>query len=211
MRTRQSVSWLGSIWKNIGYKFPYAPRIRRSFIGLIGFCILAILVTQQHEFIISVVPNPAFTALQNIADSYNGNLLLPGGRLAIKDPGLFQHLFLNNTESGTNLFTLIMIMIGSAIIAFMMPKMTNQLLFRKDVSVYIKVLGVLIIVHALVTMFYTLEIRSYVKELTNGQFTTPGQFPVLLFAEMYIGWVVMAVGTWYKKGVKLQREQDLTI
>jgi hypothetical protein len=211
MNKKSSVSFLGAIWKSIGYTFPYAPRIKRSFIGLIGFCILGILVTQQDEFVISVVPNPNFTGVQNIADSYNGNTLLPGGMFVIKDPGIFQHLFLRNTESGTNLFTLIMIMTGSAIIAFMMPKMTSQLLFRKDVSGYIKALGVLINVHALVTMFYTLEIRSYVKDLTNGQFTTPGQFPVLLFAEMYMGLVVMAVGTWYKRAFTLQQEQDLTV
>jgi hypothetical protein len=211
MNETPSPSLLGAIWKNIGYRFPYAPRIRRSFIGLIGFCILAILVTQQDEFIILIEPNPDVIEVKNIADAYNGNPLLPGGQFVVKDPGLFQHLFLRNNESGTNLFTLIMIMAGSAIIAFMMPKMTSHLLFRKDVSRYIQVLGVLIIVHGLVTLFCTIEIRKYVKELTNGQFTTPSQFPVLLFAEMYMGFVVMAVGTWYKRGVKLQQEQDLTI
>jgi hypothetical protein len=211
MSEKPVTSLLGAIRKNIGYTFPYAPRIRRSFIGLIGFCILTILVTQQDEFTIWVVPNPDAIEVQKIADSYNAHTLAPGGRVVITDPGLFQHLFIRNNESGANLFTLIMIMIGSAIIAFMMPKMTSQLLFRKDVSGYIQVLGILIIVHALVTMFCTIEIRKYVKELTHGQFTTPALFPVLLFAEMYMGLVVMAVGAWYKRGVKLQQEQDLTI
>jgi hypothetical protein len=50
-----------------------------------------------------------------------------------------------------------------------------------------------------------------VKKLTSQEYKTPAIFPLLFWTESYIGLLVIASGTWYRHGVKMQQEQALTI
>ncbi len=60
--------------------------------------------------------------------------------------------------------------------------------------------------------FFWKNMGEQIEALTNHQFTTAGKhFQILLYAQFYAALVIIALGTWYKRGVQLQKEQDLTI
>ncbi len=55
------------------------------------------------------------------------------------------------------------------------------------------------------------KIRINFEKLTNGEFTRARSFPILMLAEIYFALVILAMAGIYKRGVKLQQDQDLTV
>jgi|GEM_PF-6719055 len=132
------------------------------------------------------------------------------GNLVIQHPTPAQRFFLNG-RSGTSLFTLMLIAAASIIVIVMTPKFNDQNLFRKDASGLIRILGYLVIFHGIALTFLNTYEYRIVQEATQQTFNPLSRFPILLWGEMYAGFVIVAIATWYRRGVQLQQEQDLTV
>jgi hypothetical protein len=195
-----------------GNAYPFAPRVRRSLWGLIAFCVLCILIHHTNDEIrvaVSPVPGSAYDTKQLAI--YPGAVVFTSGSLLIKDPTIMQRLFFKDIFADCELFTLIGIIIASLFIIRMTPKKKGEDLFRKDISKSLYILGSLIILHTLIILYARIYAAGQVEELTNHTFTIAGSFQLLIYAEAYAGFIVIAMGTWYKRGVKLQQEQDLIV
>ncbi len=195
-----------------GNKYPYGPRVRRTLWGLIGFCLLSILVDHCNDkLFVAALPASGSAYETKTLSTYAQDTVLSHGRLVIAEPTLMQRMFLPNLYADCKLFTLIGMIIASLIIIRMTPKQKGEHLFRRDISGSLHLLGSLIILHAVITYAARNYATNEVAALTNGEFTTTPFFPLLLCAEGYAGFIVIAMGTWYKRAVKLQEEKDLTI
>jgi hypothetical protein len=92
------------------------------------------------------------------------------------------------------------------------PKVYQQNLFRKDISLAIRLLGYLAMVHAFVSIYTKFSYTpNTIEALTNNEFTCSPAIPFLICAEFYFALVIIALAGFYKRGIKLQEEQDLTV
>ena len=203
-----------SIYNALAEEFPLLPRIRRSFIGLLMMCIIFGLIglTRTEGTTVSVKPaeNGPY-ANRPVCDYEAGHVQL-SGYFQITHPSFFQKLLLPDAVHSIDLFFLLFMAIGSIIIILIVPKLQQQNLFRKDISNSIRLLGYLIMLHGILSIYrITMYVPEQIEQLTNNEFTTSVPFPIFIWAELYFSLVVLALGSMYKRGIQLQEEQDLTV
>lgn len=200
-----------SIYNALGERFPLLPRIRRSFWGLLMFCVMFLLVGLSNDTIsIQVKPTGGIHYKEQPVFQYPNAVVAPG-RLTISDPG-FQEIILLQTFGGVDMITLIFLAIGSIIIIWMAPKLYQQNLFRKDISNAIRAIGYLMILHGIASILRTNYYTPLITEkLTHNEFTSEVSFPIMVSAEWYFSLIVIALAGMYQRGMKLQEEQDLTV
>ena len=203
-----------SIAESLAEAFPLLPRIRRSFIGLLLFCILLMVIGYADNGSVSIAVAPKqlgpYDARQ-VTTYADANLTL-SGQLTFKHPSIWQRLLLTNNYIGVDFFSLLLLSVISIIIILITPKLQQQNLFKKDISNAIRLVGYIIMVHGIVTIYRnTVYTPSQISKLTNDEFTGFTNLPILVIAEMYFALIVIALGSIYKRGIKLQQEQDLTI
>jgi hypothetical protein len=203
-----------SINDALAEKFPLLPRIRRSFYGLLMFCCVFLAIGISPESItIPVKPLEGGRYYNQPITIYQSSHVGLGGQFTITNPGFVDSLMLPNLTTDLDMITLIFLAIASIIIIIMVPKLHQQNLFRKDISNYIRLLGYLIIVHGVLSIYrggYYVPLR--IEALTNKEFTAQHHsFPLLFYAELYFALIVIALAGFYERGLKLQEEQDLTV
>ncbi len=75
----------------------------------------------------------------------------------------------------------------------------------------IRLTGYLLILHGLLSIYRSIIfLPDTVQNLTHHEFTTVNNFPLLIYAELYFALLVLSLANIYKKGMSLQKEQDLT-
>ena len=203
-----------SINNALAERFPLLPRIRRSFIGLLMFCIIFILIDLTSDTPVSLPVEPAFLSrYEHATPIVYENVQINPGQLTIPNPTILERLLIPSSNS-TNVdpLTLFFILIGCVIIIWMVPKLQQQYLFRKDISNAIRSLGYLMILHGTVYIFrMSLYLPNKVRLLTHNDFLSTGNMFPLVWLEWYFALIVIALGGIYERGVKLQEEQDLTV
>lgn len=204
-----------SINHSLAESFPLLPRIRRSFIGLLMFCLLFFTIGISESEGISMPVKPSDNSPyknQPVAHYTTGQVQI-GGQFTIRYPTVSDRILLPNLSTDLDMITLLFIAIASVIIILIVPKMHQQNLFRKDISNSIRLLGYLVIVHALLSIYrdvYYAPLR--IEALTNAEFTSQHHsFPLLYIGELYFSMIIIALAGFYQRGIKLQEEQDLTV
>jgi hypothetical protein len=198
----------GYLWKNIKPIFaPSVGQIRKSLLGLLLFIALDLGTRDWHQVMISVVPNDKNTSL---VTQYSNGIAVQAGTLAIENPNLVTHLFARPSAGRVSVFTLLMMTLA-IVVVLTSPKLSDDYLFRKDVSRSIILIGKLVLLHWLVSTYGENSVSTLVKSITNNQYKTARDFNILNFAQLYIGMTIIVAGQWYQKGVSLRKEQDLTI
>jgi hypothetical protein len=194
--------------------FPLLPKIRSNFWGLLLFCgmFLAIQLTQTEKMTVAVTAVKGNDYSTRQITHYTRGSIELGGHLVIKDPSIAERLLLNDIQYEVNPVTLLLLMIASVIMIVIVPKVYQQNLFRKDISLAIRLLGYLTMIHALVNFYirFTYTPKT-IEALTNHEFTLSPAIPFLICAEFYFALVILALAGFYKRGIKLQQEQDLTV
>jgi hypothetical protein len=161
---------------------------------------------------ITVQPNTQSVLFNQRVARYQLVSLTQAGQLHILKPNLIQLSLFPDNFLGIDLITLLCICIGCLLIILIIPKLQQKMVFRKDISTLIRMLGFLILFHAIFSVYRLVEyIPNEIAILTNHEFVAVRNFPISLFAEAYIALVVMAVSYMYKSGMKLKEEQSLTI
>jgi hypothetical protein len=198
------------LWKNVSPILrPQYKRIRSSFIGLLMFIGLDLMLRGWERVPVSVAP---MAPIDGSLTDYGTAASLKAGTLIINHPDFIVLLFSNQGGNRSSLFTLLMMAIVSMIIIRIAPKLSDQNVFRKDISRSIQWIGALLIIHGVATMFGAFQIAEIVKSITNGVYTNASLgFNPILYAQVYIGMVIVAAGGWYRQGVRMREEQDLTI
>jgi hypothetical protein len=203
-----------SIYDSLGEQFPLLPRVRRSFIGLLLFCILFFSIGFWNGNGITIPVKPVENgrfANQSIATYATGTVTL-SGYFTITNPGVTEKILLPNQTTDVDLFTLLFLAIVSVIVILVTPKLFQQNLFRKDISNSIRLLGYLTIFHSTANILRTSYYAPLtIESLTNNEFTTHRGFPITSYAELYFALALIALAGVYKRGIKLQEEQDLTV
>jgi hypothetical protein len=201
-----------SISNSLAERFPLLPRIRRSFWGLLLFCIMFLLIGFGRDSLTIPVKAKYESHIQNLPSIvYTGGVVTPG-QLTIANPTILECILLQNETTDVDLLTIIFLAIGSIIIIWMVPKLHDQNFFRKDVSNLIRVLGYLMIVHGLLSIYrIAIYMPSKIEGITNNEFTRESGFPIMVSAEFYFALIVIALAGMYQRGIKLQQEQDLTV
>jgi hypothetical protein len=203
-----------SISDSLSEQFPLLPRIRKSFIGLLMFCALffAMGITETDGILLSVKPLPGSQFNDKpVANYAEGNVAL-GGQLTILNPGFIERAFLPDATTDIDSVTLLFLAAASVIIILVLPKVKQENLFRKDISTSIRLLGYLVMAHGIFSIYRILEYApKRIEAITNHEFTTIRSFPLMTMAELYFSLIVIAVAGIYKRGIKLQEEQDLTV
>ncbi len=203
-----------SVSGKIAERFPLLPRIRRSFWGLLLFCLIFITIGISNNEGLSIPVKPVeYSRYANQpVTAYHAGAVKLAGYFIISDPGLLDRILLPETTSGLDLLTLFFMAIGSYIIIWMVPKLQQQNLFRKDISNAIRLLGYLLMLHGSFSIYRVAYYApNKIASLTNNEFTTQTTFPIILCAELYFSMIVIALAGMYRSGMKLQEEQDLTV
>jgi hypothetical protein len=204
-----------SISNALAESFPILSRIKRSFFGLLMFCIVFFLIGIGKSEGITVpvkpMPNTHYNN-QQIATYAEGSVKL-AGQFTITNPGIIESILMPNLTTDLDLLTLIFLAIASIVIILILPKLQDQNLFRKDISNYIRLLGYLLILHGFLTCYRTIFYApDKIEMLTNNEFTSYGaSVPLLIYAELYFSMVIIALAGFYQRCIKLQQEQDLTV
>lgn len=203
-----------SISDALAETFPLLPRIRRSFWGLLSFCALFMLLDLSSENGVSVVVKPindSLTVNQSTVTYPSGNIQSQG-LFTLDHPTFVQRLMFPGPFTDIDFATLFCMSLASIIIILIVPKLQQQHIFRKDITRSIRMLGWLLILHGIFSIYRTVEyLPSEVKRLTTQQYNTIPHFPIMICAELYVAMIVLALAGFYKKGVQLQEEQDLTV
>ncbi|MES2328522.1 MAG: DUF2975 domain-containing protein [Bacteroidota bacterium] len=204
-----------SISDSLAESFPLLPRIRRSFIGLLMFCFLffAIGIGETNGITVPVQPMPDTHFNGQPVTAYASGSITLAGRFKIPSPGIVERILLPNLTTDLDMITLLFLAVASIIIILVVPKLQQQHLFRKDISNYIRLLGYLVALHGLLTLYRNLIYApTRIEALTNNEFTSfHSSFPILIYAELYFSMVILALAGLYQRGIKLQQEQDLTV
>jgi len=203
-----------SIYNSLTETFPLLPRIRRSFIGLLVLCVLFFMIdySKKDSITVSTYPVENGPYFNHPVSTYPSGHVQLTGLLIISHPTVLQKILLPNADTGFDLFMLLFIVIGSIIIILIVPKLQQQTLFRKDISNSIRLLGYLIMLHGILSTYRTFKyIPDQIEYLTNNEFTGSSTFPIIMYAEFYVSLMVIALASLYKRGIKLQEEQDLTV
>jgi hypothetical protein len=167
---------------------------------------------EQDGLEIVVKLNPESIIPERNLANYPASTIKPLGSLHISNPTILQRALFPDRFLGIDLITLLCICIGSFIIILIIPKMKQKILFRDDISDLILILGFLILFHSLFSIFRLVEyIPNEIKRMTNQEFVSHNNFPIIIFAESYIALVVIAISFMFKKGVQLQEELDLIV
>ncbi|MES2372392.1 MAG: hypothetical protein V4557_07420 [Bacteroidota bacterium] len=203
-----------SIYKALGEQFPLLPRIRRSFIGLTMFCLLFMVIGYSDEkgIILTVIPQENSQYNRSPVITYEKAEVKPG-QLVITEPTFIQRTFLPNASTGMDMLTLFFIALASIIIVWMVPKLHQQNLFRKDISNATRSLGYLLLLYSFIHIYITGQYEPReIEAITHNEFTGFGKFPLIVISvEWYMALMLIALGRVYERGIKLQQEQDLTI
>jgi hypothetical protein len=194
--------------------FPLLPKIRSNFWGLLLFCgmflAIQILGTERITVAVTAVKGNDYST-REITHYARGSIRL-GGHLVIEDPSITERLLLNDILYEVDPVTLLFLMGASIIMIVIVPKVYQQNLFRKDISLAIRLLGYLAMVHAFVSIYTKFSYTpNTIEALTNNEFTCSPAIPFLICAEFYFALVIIALAGFYKRGIKLQEEQDLTV
>jgi len=203
-----------SIANNLFVKDAFYKKIRRYFIGLLSLYTLMGLAgrVSPDGLEITVQPNTQSILLNQPVARYKLVSLTQAAQLHISNPNLLQLTLFPDKFLGIDMITLLCICIGCILIILIIAKLQQKEVFRKDISTLIRVLGFLILFHAIFSVYRLVEyIPNEIGILTNHEFVPVRNFPIYTMAEAYISLVVMAVSYMYKSGMKLKEEQSLTI
>lgn len=199
---------------SLAEQFPLLPRIRRSFIGLLLFCLLFLVIgiADNNTISVSVKPLENSSYFNQPVTTYEAGHITLNGQFIISHPTVIEKILLPDTDTGLDILTLLFLSVISLIIILFIPKLHQQNLFRKDISNGIRLLGYLIMFHGIFSIYRTIQyVPEKIKLLTHNEFTSIHNFPILIMAELYFSLIVIALGGMYQRGIKLQQEQDLTI
>jgi hypothetical protein len=205
---------LRSIANNLFVKDAFYKKIRNYFIGLLGlYTIMGLAGRFSPDGIeIMVQPNTQSVLFNQPVARYQLASLSQAGQLHISKPNLIQLSLFPDKFLGIDLITLLCICMGCLLLILIIPKLQQKMVFRKDISTLIRMLGFLILFHAIFSVYRLIEyIPNEIGILTNHEFVPVRNFPIYAMAEAYISLVVIEVSNMYKSGMQLKEEQSLTI
>lgn len=194
--------------------FPLLPRIRRSFLGMMLFSLLFIVIGFSNSDLITIPVKPfAKDSVERKTKAFYGKAVVYySHELTIQHPDPFERILLTDPADGIDLVSLFFLFVISLIIVLVIPKLQQNNLFRRDISDALRWLGYLIMAHALLVMYRDIVlIPEIVEGRTDRAFTSIHSFPILMIVESNFALVLLAFASIYKRGVKLQEEQDLTV
>lgn len=203
-----------SVSDALANRFPLIPRIRTSFITLILLCLTEILVSffNPNGVYVPVKAEINSSFAKNGRVKYDSNYLTPGGLLNIPNPGLADRFFMADSSTDLDFLTILFIMVFSLIVIATIPKLKQETIFKKDISMAIRLTGYLVLFHALIRGYQTVVyIPERVSGITNHSFVISHGSPIIIWTEGYIALMIIAMAGMYKRGWTLQQEQDLTI
>jgi len=195
-------------------KEAFYQRIRKYFVFLLCVYITAGLykVFSTDGVEIYVQPNIQSLLLNQPITRYQSVSITQAGQLYIKNPNFYQLFLFPDKWLDFDLITIFCNCVGCIIIILIMSKLGQKMVFRKDISLLIRLLGFLILFHAIFSIYRLIVyIPNEIDLLTNHEFIPLRNHPLNFFAEVYISLVVIAISNMYKNGIELQKELDLTV
>lgn len=203
-----------SISDALSEQFPLLPRIRRSFWGLLLFCILlsSIGFSDSSGIAVPVKPKEGSAFFQQKTIGYENAELQTGGLLLINHPNWIERLLLPDSNTQADLLSLLFIAIASILIIVMVGKLQQPALFRKNISQLIRFLAWLVMLHGIISIYRNhAYLPARIETYTHQQFTASVAFPIMIWLELYISLIIFSLASLYEKSIQLQKEQDLTI
>jgi len=203
-----------SITNNIIKKDALNRKIKRYFFGLmVLYIILGLFGRFKPDGIeVLVQPNSQMMVAQKDVTVYPACTLKQIGVLHISHPTILQQALFPDTVLGIDLITLLCICLGCILIVLIIPKLNENNLFRNDISIIIRILGYLIIFDSVFSIYRMVAyIPNEIAILTNHEYVTQNKFPIFVFAEAYMGLLVIAISYMFKRGLQIQEELDLTV
>jgi hypothetical protein len=203
-----------SIANNIIKKDALNRKIKRYFFGLmVLYIILGLFGRFKPDGIeVLVQPNSQMMVAKKDVTTYPACTLKQIGALHISHPTILQQTLFPDSVLGIDLVTLLCICLGCILIVLIIPKFNENNLFRNDISLLISILGYLMIFHSVFTIYRMVAyIPNEIALLTNHEYVTQSKFPIFVFAEAYLGLLVIAIAYMFKRGLQLQEELDLTV
>lgn len=189
-------------------------RIKLAAWTIIILCTVFAIITLLEGFEVTIPVQPVFDSTyfdKKFITYPNGDIKISGD-FRIMNPSFTQRLLLPATHWEFDVINCIFLIILSIIILKVLPHTHSQSLLKKDISSWIKYVGLTIMVFWLIDVF---RIYFYAmpqtKELTNGQFAFRKAGYLIFPLQFWLGIGILWVSRLYKNAFRLKQEQELTI
>lgn len=189
---------------NLFFKIGMPILLIATVINLIG-----ILADPSVEFLIRVKPVEMTDTIKSKAFSYTKADVAFSGTLKIKSPDFIDKVLMK-PDYAISFIDSIFYFLGLLILLFMVRKINNKTnIFLVDISKDIALFGFLLVLFYLCNGLRDKFIQTKVLSLTKGAFAK--DFISSHWVQLWSGIILMSWSALFKRGHKLQQEQDLTV
>jgi hypothetical protein len=131
------------------------------------------------------------------------------GILYFNNPSLTERILLPSRSFFHDFITNILVLFISIQILLGFKEFNDNALFRNKITIYLKRIGIAILVFSLINFAREGYITNKISDITNKSFVLNER--VSTDFEVWTGILILLLATVLKKGSLLQKEQDLTI
>lgn len=189
----------------------------RVKLGAWTFIILSILMifgnlSSDTKIDVPVRPGFDFPHTDTIISSYGSNHIKLTGKLEIAEPSFIQRLLLPHSFIEFDILNCLLIITLSILTLRLLPHMHSSVLFQKDISNRIRLIGITLMIFWLLDM---VRLFAYtvpeISRLTNNQFNYQKNGFLFVPVPFWLGIIVLWINRIYKSAFNLKQEQQLTI
>ena len=166
----------------------------------------------KDTMLVAVLPVDNTGYFNKPVSKYEGGQVILTGQLVIVNPTITERMLLPNAGNNLDQISLLFLSICSIIIILIVPKLQQLNLFREDISASIRWLGYLLMLHGFLSLYLkSVYIPGEITRITHHEFTNSNPSPFIIWIEWYFAYIVIAAADIFRRAMKLQEEQDLTI
>ena len=189
----------------------------RIKIGAWIFILLSILMISANlgsdtKINVAVRPTFDYPRYDTIISKYGSTSIMLTGQLEISKTTFTQRLLLPGSFIEFDILTCLLIITLSILTLRLLPHIHSTVLFQKDISYRIRLIGITLIIFWLLDM---VRIFAYtipeISKLTNNQFIYQKSGFMFVPVPFWLGILALWISKIYKNAFYLKQEQQLTI
>ncbi len=189
-------------------------RIKLTAWMMILFCSLFIVMTLSNDSEMKVPVQPTLDSsfYDSTYKTYSNAELQITGDFIIKETSLLQRLLIPAQFLEFDILSCLLLIVLSFIVLKLLPHVHSQVLFKTDISHWIRYIGWALMIFWLLDIarifFYAIP---EIKKLSNNAFMFRRTGYLVFPLQFWLGIGILWVSRLYKNAFRLKQEQELTI
>ncbi len=192
---------------NESYKY-----IKFSIWALVFITFIQIILSfsSESEMIVNVKPTANNKFYDSLLAKYSDVTIGYTGLFKVNKPTIWQKLFLPPSNLDANFLRNFLLIIIGILIIKILPNTKEDLLFEKDISGTLKLIGLILFMYSLLKYYVQNISDNFILEHTNQEFQLAITHSSINL-EIIFGAAIIWAGVSFKKAYQLKQDQKLTI